>query len=334
MDAVRCAALYGEAMRGGSVPNAPGAQASMAAAALPPGLTAVPLRWTAVQRDSEAVKLTGELRDGERIETVVIPMRGYATVCISSQVGCRMGCAFCSTARMGLIRNLETAEIVAQVYLARQTLGVAVRNVVFMGMGEPLDNGAAVIRAVEVLSDQRGFNIPRRRITLSTVGLAEGLTRLGRIPAPGVRLAVSLNAPDDDLRTALMPVNRGLPLALLRSALQAYPLGPREHIMITYVLIGGVNDHPAQARSLVRFLAPLRAKVNLIPFNPGAHTRWSPPKPAALTEFQRILMDQGLQAWRRTPRGQRLMAACGQLATASSPEGAGPAPEPGKATSG
>jgi 23S rRNA (adenine2503-C2)-methyltransferase len=328
MDPARCAAFYREALRGRTGTDDPSAGASRAIAS-PPASAAVPLRWTAIQRDPEAVKLSGELRDGGRIETVVIPMRGYATVCVSSQVGCPMGCAFCATARMGFARHLEAAEIVAQVYLARQTLGLAVRNVVFMGMGEPLDNAEAVLQAVAVLSDQRGFDIPRRRITLATVGLDEGLARLGRLPAPGVRLAVSLNAPDDELRNTLMPVNRRLPMDPLRSILKAYPLGPREHIMITYVLIGGVNDRPAQARSLVRFLAPLRVKVNLIPLNPGADARWSPPTPAAIAEFQRILMDRGLQAWRRTPRGQRLMAACGQLAAAAPRQPAGSTPGAG-----
>jgi len=282
--------------------------------AAPPTLDDPPLRWTAVQRDPEAVKLSGTLRDGQQIETVVIPMRGYATVCVSTQVGCRMGCGFCATGRMGLIRHLEAAEIVAQVYLARRHLGLPVRNVVFMGMGEPLDNPAAVVQAIEVLSDQRGFDIPRRRMTLSTVGLAAGLEALAQLPAPGVRLAVSLNAPDDALRSRLMPVNRRFPMAALRRALQAYPLCPREHIMIGYVLIGGLNDSPQHARKLAEFLAPLRVKVNLIPLNPGGDPQWSAPSPAAVTAFQRELMAQGLQVWRRTPRGQRLMAACGQLA--------------------
>ena len=188
------------------------------------------------------VKFVTELNDGNRIETVIISMATYQTVCVSSQVGCRRGCRFCETAKMGLIRDLGVQEIVGQVVAARRRYGKSVRNVVFMGMGEPMDNFDAVLKAIRVMNDQRGLDIAHRHITLSTVGVVKGIEKLTGSAMPRVNLAISLNAADNDLRSRLMPVNLSNPLQLLKKTLLTYTLEKDAGIMINYVLIPGVND--------------------------------------------------------------------------------------------
>jgi len=256
------------------------------------------------------------------IESVLIPQfdreagaRDRLTLCISSQAGCGMGCAFCATARMGLVRNLTPAEIVGQVR-AGQALAAprTVTNIVFMGMGEPLANYEVVRTALEILTAEWGYAISPRRITVSTVGLAPVIPRL--IAETRVHLAVSLSATTDAQRARLMPVDRRYPLATLFAACRELPLPRRKRITFEYVMLGGENDTDADARRLVGLLHGLRAKVNLIPFNPfpGAGFAVSPRE--RIVRFQSILHAHGVNATIRESRGQDIQAACGQLAVA------------------
>ena len=265
------------------------------------------------QGQDGVVKFVTSLEDGERIESVVLPLETHHTLCVSCQVGCRMGCRFCETGRRGLVRQLTVEEIVGQVFTARKRYGNRIRNVVFMGMGEPFDNFERVIQAVRVLSDQRGLDIAHRYITVSTVGLTDGIAKLAAEEMPHLKLAVSLNAATDDLRSTLMPINRKFPLAALQEALQVYPLKKGYDIMIAYVLIPDVNSGREHAFQLARWLSPLRAKVNLIPFNPGSGSAFRVPSEAEIVTFRARLMDMGINVQRRQSRGQKLMAACGQL---------------------
>lgn len=276
-----------------------------------------------VKRQSEGgvVKFVTRLADALEIESVVIPMYRRHTLCVSSQVGCRMGCRFCRTGQLGLVRNLTPAEIVGQVFSARHQLGVDLRNVVFMGMGEPLDNLDNVIQAIGVLTDQRGLDIARRHITLSTVGLTAGIDRLARMEGGPVNLAVSLNAPDDEIRSRLMPINRSIPLAALKNALLRYPLAGKAAFFIEYVLIRGINDRREHARALAQYLASLKVKLNLIPYNPAHGFDWQPPSPEAYERFHAWLVTEKVFVRRRGTKGDGIMAACGQLG--GSPTGSG-----------
>ena len=283
-------------------------------------------------------KLLLELEDGRRIETVLIPDGERLTQCISSQVGCAMGCDFCRTGSGGLERNLSAAEIVGQVVLG-QALAVAqsritispdseiaravgtpegrapgmgrVTNVVFMGMGEPLHNLENVLRAFFILSSDHGLNITRRRLTVSTCGVVDGLLRLPSEVLPS--LAVSLNATTDAVRDRIMPVNRRWPIAELLGTLRELPLPQRARYTIEYVLLGGVNDTPEDARRLVRLLSDLRCKVNLIAYNPHPESSYRAPEPGAVEAFQTHLLEKNFTAVLRKSRGQDILAACGQL---------------------
>ena len=266
----------------------------------------------AVDQDG-VVKFVTALQDGARIESVLLPMETHKTVCISSQVGCRMGCRFCTTARMGFVRQLTVEEIVGQVYNARRRYGRAVRNVVFMGMGEPFDNFDNVIQAVRVMSDQRGLDIALRYITVSTAGRIDGIEKLARLKMPHLKLAVSLNAPEDRLRARLMPLTRTAPLDRLQQALMAYPLKKGYLIMVAYVLIPGINDSDACVAALAAWLKPLRAKINLIAYNPGPDDAYRSPTADELDTFRQKLIRIGVNVQQRAPRGRDLMAACGQL---------------------
>jgi 23S rRNA (adenine2503-C2)-methyltransferase len=279
-------------------------------------------------------------------ESVIIPMRNYhesswRTLCVSSQVGCRMGCTFCETGRMGLLRNLSAAEIVRQRLVARQVLiGDAaragsslyhyfidhIRNVVFMGMGEPLDNLDQVVQAIRVFHEPAGLDIPHSQITICTVGRAEGIRKLAAVRWPNLRLAVSLNAGDDALRESLMPINRGTPLAELQRALLEYPLAPRGRFLIGYVLLKGVNDSLADADAVAAWCRPLPCTVNIIPYNPQRNAAFEVPSEDTITTFMERLRTRGVFVKRRITRGRDLMAACGQLGTAPQrPEHAAPA---------
>jgi 23S rRNA (adenine2503-C2)-methyltransferase len=258
-------------------------------------------------------KLLVRLDDAEEIETVIIPADGRVTLCISSQAGCAMACEFCATARMGLHRNLTAAEILGQILAARRELaaGEELTNYVFMGMGEPLANYPRLIRALTVMTAPWGMAISPRRITVSTVGLVPMMERLlADVP---VNLAVSLHATTDELRDRLAPINKRYPLEELLGACRRLPLKRRGRITFEYVMLAGVNDSVADARRLAKLLAPLRAKVNLIFFNPFTGSALRTSSRAAVEAFQAILHQGNLTATIRESRGTDVQAACGQL---------------------
>ncbi len=260
---------------------------------------------------------------GGRIESVFMPEPSRVTFCISSQIGCALDCRFCLTARMNLTRHLKAGEIVSQalLMLSGNEIGARAVNVVFMGMGEPLHNYDEVLKAFRVLSDPEGVGIPRRRITLSTAGLVPGIRRLAQEPVRP-RLAVSLNATTDEVRSSLMPINRKYPLADLLDAVSAFPLAPRERLTFEYVMLEGINASAEDARRLPALLRRhrIRAKVNLIPFNPGGGLDFEAPTADSVLRFQRALIAAGVACSVRKNRGRDISAACGQLAV--------PAPEP------
>ena len=251
-----------------------------------------------------------------QIEAVFMPREGRQTVCISTQAGCAVDCHFCLTAQLGLIRNLAAGEIIGQLIVAldenREQLAPQT-NVVLMGQGEPLLNYDATLAAVRIMLDPKGLALGPRHITLSTSGIVPGIERLGQ---EKIRpsLAISLNASSDAQRDALMPINRKYPLAALLEACRKYPLRPREYFTFEYVLLGGVNDSPEDARRVVRLLAGMRAKVNLIPWNPG-NLPYRAPTKEDIEAFQEILVEKGVPAFIRFSRGQDVFAACGQLAS-------------------
>jgi len=263
-----------------------------------------------------AVKVVFRLDDGARVESVVIGLPRRTTLCVSSQAGCRMGCLFCETGAHGFLRDLRTEEIAGQLFAVRHVLGHSVDNIVFMGMGEPLDNISAVVQAIRVISDQRGFDIALRRITVSTAGLPDGIRQLGAAGLPGLRLALSLNAANDHLRSRLMPVNRSYPLDVLKQALQSYPLRKKEVFFIEYVLLKKVNDSPGHAVELARFLSDIPARVNVIGCNPGPAGRFENPGEEGLRRFCALLAREGAFVRLRSSRGQDIQAACGQLGAA------------------
>jgi 23S rRNA (adenine2503-C2)-methyltransferase len=255
----------------------------------------------------------------QAFEMVFIPEKERGTLCISSQVGCMLDCSFCSTAQQGFNRNLTTAEIVGQVWLAKKELGFEaggdriVTNVVLMGMGEPLANFRNVIPAVRILMDDYGFDLSRRRVTLSTSGLVPQIYKLAE--ETNVALAVSLHAPDDELRSELVPINRKHPIAELLAACWHY-IDEQNGRSVTfeYVMLEGVNDSPAQARALAALLKGHPAKVNLIPFNPFPGTRYKRSPRVAIERFRDELIQRGVLATIRRTRGDDIDAACGQLA--------------------
>jgi 23S rRNA (adenine2503-C2)-methyltransferase len=259
------------------------------------------------------VKFVTRLPDDHEIESVVIPMFNRHTICVSSQVGCRMGCTICETARMGFIRNLTAEEIVGQVYTARYRLDVPIRNIVFMGMGEPLDNFANVVQAIRILSDPRGFDIARRYITVSTIGNIEGIQKLADLGWPTLKLAISLNAPNDTLRSRILPINRRWPMARLKETLAKYPLKQSSAIMIEYVLIKDVNDSREHARELAEFLRPLNVKINLIPYNHRSDSPYASPREEDVERFCGYLIQQKMFVRKRLTKGRDILAACGQL---------------------
>ncbi|OYT71444.1 MAG: 23S rRNA (adenine(2503)-C(2))-methyltransferase RlmN [Chloracidobacterium sp. CP2_5A] len=269
------------------------------------------------------------VRGGHAIETVWIPDGERVTLCLSSQAGCPMMCAFCATATLGLQRNLTAGEIVAQVLSVLRDAGrrtgqprPAALNLVLMGMGEPLLNYDHVLQALRILADPEGLHIVPRRVTLSTVGIVPKIAALGREPGRP-NLAVSLTAPTDELRARLMPVSLTYPLATLRQACLDFPRRSGERITFEYVLLDGVNDGEAEARALLQWLAPLRAreaaKVNLIPHNPAPGIPFRPSPPERIARFQARLRAKGLPTYIRRPRGRDIFAACGMLAATSSP---------------
>ncbi len=272
-------------------------------------------KWVLKLDDAKA----SSAADISAIETVFIPEINRGTLCISSQVGCAMDCSFCSTGQNGFNRNLSTAEIVAQVWFAAKTLGGdfqnerVISNVVFMGMGEPLANYSPVLTAIGILQDDFGFGLSKRRVTVSTSGLVPFMDRLRE--DCDTALAVSLHAPNDELRNQLVPINRKYPIAELMAACQRYTAGRdrKMHIVYEYVMLDGVNDAPEHARQLARLLAGMPAKVNLIPFNPFPQTRYQRSKPERIAAFAEILRQKDIRTTTRKTRGDDIDAACGQL---------------------
>jgi len=290
-------------------------------------------------------KIVVQLKDGASIESVLIPMRpahesdadaGAAdddeddedeeqgaeplervTQCISTQVGCAMKCAFCASGVPGLRRQLFPEEIEAQALLGRALLnpGQKLRNIVFMGSGEPLHNYDALARAIRLMTHKDGLALPRRRITVSTVGLTEGIERLGRDFDGRVGLAISLHAADDATRSKIVPANKRWSLDKIVAAMRAFPLPPHRKITVEYALIDGVNDGDGDARQLASLLRGVRVKVNLIPMNPVDHAGFQPPSQQRVLSFQRVLQDGGYTCLIRRRRGDDVSAACGQLVT-------------------
>ena len=262
--------------------------------------------------------------DGQEVETVHIPDEDRGTLCISSQVGCTLTCRFCHTGTQRLVRNLSALEIVGQMMVARDALGEwpsaledrRITNIVMMGMGEPLYNYDNVATALRIIMDNEGLSLSKRKITLSTAGVVPMMARCGE--ELDVNLAVSLHAVTDELRDEIVPINRKYPLAELIAACRAYPGAHNaRRITFEYVMLDGVNDSAADARALVRLIKGLPAKVNLIPFNPWPGAPYACSRPKAIAAFGQILYEAGLAAPVRTPRGQDIMAACGQLKSAS-----------------
>ncbi len=278
-------------------------------------LTNLKLRSMLTSEDTTR-KYLFELNDGQTIETVVIPERDHLTLCISSQVGCAMGCKFCMTGSQGLVRNLRPAEIIDQVIEVRRTLDDPSRltNIVFMGMGEPLANYEAMARAVKNIISADGLNFSHRRVTLSTCGLVPGIIRLGRELT--INLAVSLNAADDETRSLLMPVNKTYPLDELLAACRSFPLPNRRMITFEYILINGVNDRDRDALRLCKILSGIRAKINLIALNAHPASPMGPPPADRIFSFQQILVDHNYTAVIRKSKGRDILAACGQLRSA------------------
>lgn len=254
------------------------------------------------------------LEDGNTVESVLIPERNHYTLCVSSQVGCALGCRFCVTGQGGLVRNLSSAEIINQVWEIRKQLTdpAQLTNLVFMGMGEPLANYEALVSAIEALTNSNwGMKFATRRITVSTAGLVPRIPDLGRDTR--VNLAVSLNAVDGDTRTRLMPINRKYPLGDLLAACRHFPLPAGRKITFEYILIKDLNDSVDDARRLAKLLAPLKAKINLIPFNPFEHSEFERPSESSVQAFQAVLIGKHYTSMVRYSKGQEIMAACGQL---------------------
>jgi 23S rRNA (adenine2503-C2)-methyltransferase len=255
-----------------------------------------------------------QLGDGRQIESVFIPDTPSMTFCVSTQVGCAMACAFCLTGKMGLTRHLTAGEIVGQVRVLADALGMRSQpfNIVLMGMGEPLHNYEATMKALRILADDHGFALSPRRVTLSTVGLLPALERLAKEPLMP-NLAVSLHAPTDAQRGDLVPLNRRYGVAEIIDACRRFPLKRRSRITFEYVLLAGVNDSPADAKRLVKLLSGMKAKVNLIPLNPAAGIPFERPSDEVVGQFARILADHHLIVCVRKSRGRDIRAACGQL---------------------
>lgn len=269
--------------------------------------------------DGSTTKYLLACEDGSTVESVWMRYAdGRRSACVSTQVGCGMGCTFCATGLRGLGRNLTAGEIVDQVYVMQQDQGERVTHVVFMGMGEPLANLEATVRAVRLLNAPYGVRVGMRRITVSTVGLVPQIRRLAQLRL-GFTLAVSLHAPDDELRDQLVPVNRRYPVAELLDACREYVARTGRRVTFEYVLLEGVNDTPAHARRLGERLRGLLAHTNLIPWNPVPSLPYKRPGPDRVRAFARVLRAHGVPVTVRVERGTDILAACGQLREAYTP---------------
>jgi 23S rRNA (adenine2503-C2)-methyltransferase len=259
-------------------------------------------------------KFVLELADTRRIEAVFIPDTPAMTFCISTQVGCAMGCGFCLTGKMGLVRNLTAGEITGQVRVLANATGMLEHpfNIVLMGMGEPLQNYDNTMKALRMLHDQHGLAVSPRRVTLSTVGIVPGLDRLAAEPLMP-NLAISLHATTDEQRSELVPPNRKYSLGNILDACRRFPLKKRNRITFEYVMLDGVNDTPEDARRLAKLLSGIKAKINLIPLNPAPGIPYRRPSDAKVDRFAQLLADRHLTVSVRKSRGQDIRAACGQL---------------------
>ncbi|HTE05532.1 MAG TPA: 23S rRNA (adenine(2503)-C(2))-methyltransferase RlmN [Planctomycetota bacterium] len=305
--------------------------------------------WVSIRRppivarqvEGETVKFVQQLAGGLQTESVLIPMLGRGTdgaagrqrglthtLCVSSQVGCAVGCAFCETAQMGLLGNLHAADIVAQWFAATHELGVRPKNLVFMGMGEPLDNLDAVLAALIVLCGHHGPALGAAHVAVSTSGRVDGMARLGafveRTGFHKLNLAVSLNAPNDAIRSALMPINARHPMAELREAMAAFPVRAKGAICVEYVLIPGVNDADAHCDELCDYLRGIRCSLNVIPYNPRRDSPWRAPTEAEVTRFMDRAVANRQFVRRRQTKGRSVMGACGQLGNPELRRGAKP----------
>lgn len=275
-------------------------------------LAPLPVAQEHVARDGTN-KVAFALRDGSVVESVLIPTQDRLTLCVSSQVGCKFNCAFCRTATLGFFRSLTAEEIIEQVLVAQKVAGERrISNLVFMGMGEPLDNYDNVIRALKILLAPEAFDYSRRKITLSSVGHVVGLKALAQ-EGLGINLAISLHAASDELRSQIMPANRIWGLDELFAVLKAFPLDPRQRITFEYIVIKGLNHSAHDANLLVKRLHGIPAKVNLIGFNAFEGCRFESPSEAEMLEFQERLLSKGLSTTIRLARGDDELAACGQL---------------------
>lgn len=260
-----------------------------------------------------------EVESGDLVESVMIKQPNRMTLCVSSQVGCAMGCKFCRTGTMGLKRSLSTSEILRQVNGViedAKNFGDGFQNIVFMGMGEPLHNFDGVTRAVRNLTDRRGYGMSPRKVTVSTVGLVPAIRKLAASDV-AVSLAVSLNGTTDEVRSRIMPINDRFPIAELLDAVKQFPVGPRKKVTIEYVMLGGITDTQEDMQRLAKMMRGLPVKINLIPYNDNAGLGFDSPSREWVFTWQRYLNSQGLQAFIRWSKGADIAAACGQLATES-----------------
>ena len=278
------------------------------------------------QVEGDTIKFCQRHSDGLETESVLIPMVGRGrhhetemtrTLCVSSQVGCAMGCDFCETAQMGFMKNLDAADIVAQWFAATHEIGERPKNIVFMGMGEPMDNLDAVLQSLRVLCERDGAAMAASNIAVSTVGHVEGMRRYGefirQIGFHRANLAVSLNAPNDEIRSSIMPINRKHSMAALRAAMLAFPLRPKAAICVEYVLIPGVNDTNEHCDELCAYLKGIRCALNVIPYNPRRNSPWPAPTEDDVTRFVERAIEHGQFVRRRQTKGRSVMGACGQL---------------------
>jgi len=268
------------------------------------------------EADDGTVKYLQQLDDGHGVESVLLKHDDYYTVCISTQVGCAMACRFCLTATMGLVRDLSAGEIVEQVLNAYQLLpaGQNLRNIVYMGMGEPFNNYHNTIKSLKILLNPHGFGFSARRITVSTSGIVPGIERFAREKMVKPNLAISLNGVTQESRKTLMPVSRRYPLKDLIDACQKFPKESRKRITFEYIMLDGITDSISDAKRLIKLLHGIKAKVNLIPYNEHPQLAFKASSSESVKRFQKYLLDHGMVATLRTSKGQGISAACGQLA--------------------
>lgn len=288
-----------------------------------------PLRMVQKEQSSDGtIKYLFELSDGKTIESVLLRMKQEVydqaglllhhakhTVCVSTQVGCKVGCSFCLTAKGGFVRDLTAGEIVAQVLAIKKDQAIAPErrmNIVYMGMGEPLDNLTNLAKAINIFSDDDGLSISPKRQTVSTSGLSTKIDALGKMDL-GVHIAISLHAVDDTLRTQLIPMNKAYNIASIIDAVKRFPIDTRKRVMFEYLVIKGINDDISSAKKMIKLLSGIKAKVNLIYFNPFPGSHYARPLPQDMERFAKYLIDHGLLATIRESKGVDISAACGQL---------------------